>query len=73
MASVTVRASFTDGESSTVDEVECVAERDGEYPDLMADLRAEAVAGFRAAHREVRDVLVTDPEPTVISFEEPSE
>ena len=70
MASVTVRATFTDGETSTCDEVECITETDDQYPDRMADLRAEAINGFRAAHREIRDVKITDPEPVIVSFVE---
>ena len=70
MASVIVYASFTDGESSTVDEVKCEVECDRVYPDVLGDMRAEAVAGFKAAHREIREVQVTDPEPTIVSFVE---
>ena len=71
VASVTVRASFTDGTTSTCDEVECVVENDDEaYPDRMSDMEAVAVRGFIAAHREVRDVRVDDPEPTIVQFVE---
>jgi len=63
-ASVTCTVTFTDGDCVT-----CTARgKVGSYPDVLGDLRAEAVHGFRDIHREVREVHVTDPEPTIVTF-----